>query len=145
MKDVAYPLYTNPDRWSILNSVIEYRAGDIIIASYPKCGTTWTEQCILLLLNDGYPDRLNPATKNVYVPNLPDKTGKIWLEAALMQDDPVFAQLMGSQANPISLQEFEEMPDRRVIKTHAPINLLLGQNEICFVQLRSYYLIFVCQ
>jgi hypothetical protein len=30
-------------------------AGDILLASYPKCGTTWAQHIIWLLLNDGKP------------------------------------------------------------------------------------------
>jgi hypothetical protein len=34
-----------------------YRAapGDIFVASYPKCGTTWTQYIVYLLLNEGVP------------------------------------------------------------------------------------------
>ena len=30
-------------------------AGDIFVASYPKCGTTWTQYIVYLLQNDGLP------------------------------------------------------------------------------------------
>src|SRR5689334_23125500 len=61
-------------------------AGDIIVTTFPKCGTTWTEQVILLLLNNGDGEKLNSATKNTYIPNT-NKAGKIWLEPALEQKD----------------------------------------------------------
>lgn len=57
------------------------------MATHKTCGTPWIEQVILLLLNDGHTDRLNAASKNTYVPGS-DKTGKMWLEAAVDQNDP---------------------------------------------------------
>ena len=30
-------------------------SGDIWICTYPKCGTTWTQNIVYLLLNDGQP------------------------------------------------------------------------------------------
>jgi hypothetical protein len=33
----------------------EPRAGDIFVASYPKCGTTWTQYIVYQLVNDGRP------------------------------------------------------------------------------------------
>jgi hypothetical protein len=125
---VAYSLFCPKERWSKLNMLTQYRAGDIIVATFPKCGTTWIEQCILLLLADGYKEGLNPATKNVYVPGS-TAPGKVWLEAALQQD-PSLQHKMGLEAAPLSVQNFMEMPGSRVIKTHAPVQLLLGM--ACF-------------
>ena len=78
-------------RWLRLNSVVQYRSSDILIVSYPKCGTTWLEQCVLLLLNGGDKALLNPGNKNVYSPLMPDRGGKIWLEACIHEDPQVFA------------------------------------------------------
>eukprot|EP01034_Spumella_vulgaris_P032754 gene32754-40427_t len=105
----------------------QYRSGDIIIATFPKCGTTWIEQCVLLLLADGYKEGLNPATKNVYIPGS-TAPGKVWLEAALQQD-PSYQHKTGLEFAPISVQNFMEMPGSRVIKTHAPMQLLLGTDN----------------
>ena len=33
----------------------EPESGDIFVASYPKCGTTWLQHIVYLLLNDGLP------------------------------------------------------------------------------------------
>jgi Sulfotransferase domain len=83
---VMYPAICPEEKWSSMNSKVRYRHDDILVVSYPKCGTTWIEQCVLLILRDGDKSGLNPATKNVYSPAAPEKGGKIWLEACIDQD-----------------------------------------------------------
>lgn len=124
---IAYPLSCSQERWNHLNSVVQYRSGDIIVATYPKCGTTWTEQVILLLLNDGHPESLNTVTKNTYDPKS-KLAGKIWLEACLEQEPHWGAKLV--EATTVTNAEFNAMDGRRVIKTHAPAQLLVGKT--CF-------------
>lgn len=111
------------ERWDILNASTRYRPGDIIIASYPKCGTTWSEQSVLLLLNRGDPTHLNPRFRNSY--NSKTKKGKIWIEA-MVEQEPAMEQRMGDEGRALSWKEFDEAPSPRVIKTHAPIHMLLG-------------------
>jgi hypothetical protein len=69
------------------------------------------EQVILLFLNDGYTDRLNTTSKNTYVPG-----GKVWLEAAVDQDDPNVS-MSGSEFSRVTWPEFDAMADRRLIKS----------------------------
>ena len=35
------------------------RDDDLFVVSYPKCGTTWTQQIIYLVLNHGVPQKNN--------------------------------------------------------------------------------------
>ena len=57
-------------RWRQLNEKIVYRESDVIVASYPKCGTTWVEQLCLLLQNDGELSKLVGAlNKNSFSPS----------------------------------------------------------------------------
>ncbi|KAJ8031630.1 Estrogen sulfotransferase [Holothuria leucospilota] len=37
----------------------EYRDGDVLIASYPKCGTHWSNEVVQLILHDGDPTKLD--------------------------------------------------------------------------------------
>jgi hypothetical protein len=76
-----YPVSCGPERWENLNQNIIYRSSDVIIATYPKCGTTWIEQVTLLLLHPELDSSLLPASKNTYHP-FNNPVGKIWPEAA---------------------------------------------------------------
>lgn len=110
-------------RFDKLNAAVTYRDSDIFVATYPKCGTTWSEQCVLLLTNGADPSKLNPVHKNTYNKEL--KFGKIWPEAQLLQD--IFPDETGEGAN-LTLEEYNSAPEPRVLKTHMPINLLPGTN-----------------
>lgn len=90
---VIYPAMCPEKKWTVMNSKVRYRHDDILVVSYPKCGTTWIEQCVLLILHHGDKSGLNPATKNVYSPASPEKGGKIWLEACIDQDIQVLMKL----------------------------------------------------
>jgi hypothetical protein len=125
----VHPKVCDQTRWNMLDKITEYRPSDIIIASYPKCGTTWTEQCVLLLLNGGNRDAVNPASKNIFKPSENKNkqwqcAGKIWIEAALEQEKNL--PYHKPEMDYISLQEFNSIDTIRVIKTHAPEGSLLG-------------------
>lgn len=119
---VPHTRFCGQSRWEHLDKNIHYKPDDIVIASYPKCGTTWSEQCVLLLLNHGDASKLNPATKNTYLAGS-DLQGKVWPEACL---DQKAESTMGPEATPLSFEDFAAIPFRRVIKSHATPALLLG-------------------
>ena len=78
------------------SSALEYRArpADIFVAAYPKCGTTWVQYIVYLLLHQGVPlpgDRLLGET----IPHL-EEVGR----------GPV-----------------ERLPEPRAIKTHLPFDM----------------------
>lgn len=112
-------------RWEALNQRIKYRSTDVLILSYPKCGTTWSEQCVLLLQNGCRPDLLDPASKNTYTPRGKSIYGKLWPEAALDQAGSA-QRIMGKEGASISWEEFDSAPSPRIIKSHASVDLLLG-------------------
>ena len=83
-------------RWRQLHEKITYRPTDVIVASYPKCGTTWIEHLCLLLQNAADCCQLvGAAHKNTFSPTSSAR-GKIWPEACIEQDPRAVAQGMSS-------------------------------------------------
>jgi hypothetical protein len=128
----SYMSSCNQSRWNDLNKKVKYKDSDVLIVTYPKCGTTWTEQVVLLLLNNGDASKLNPATKNSYdsgaaVDSGSPVTYKVWVEASVDQD-PSFGTRYGPEFSNLSVADFDRMGESgvRVLKTHAPVPLLLG-------------------
>lgn len=83
------------------------RADDIIISTSSKCGTTWMQTLVALLLFDGVPDEpiydLSP-----------------WLDMNLRSRDEVH-DLLGAQAH------------RRFIKTHTPLDGLPWDERVTYI------------
>ena len=52
------------DRWAKLASGVHLRSSDVVVATYPKSGTTLAEQAILLFLARGDASLLMPGDKN---------------------------------------------------------------------------------
>jgi hypothetical protein len=125
---IHYPLWCKEDRWQHLDQETVYKPGDIIIVSFPKCGTTWSEQAVLLLLNGGNAISLNPRFKNSYTSENKDKPGKIWIES-MVEQDPSVQSRMGAEGSPLTWSEFNNAPSPRVIKSHAPASHLLGSSQ----------------
>lgn len=82
---------TNPDRWATWVP----HAGDILVCTPPKCGTTWTQSILAMLLAGG--------------PDLPGRISVIspWVDANLGEAEVITASLAGQDG-------------RRVVKTHTP-------------------------
>lgn len=120
----SYEFFCDATRWKMLDGAMQYRQGDIIIDSFPKCGTTWLEQIVLLLLNDGRKEAMDPSAKNAYDKHA-TTVRKVWPEASLLHD-PQVQQLIGKQAAPMSLEDFAAVPAPRVMKSHAAVDMLLG-------------------
>jgi hypothetical protein len=86
----------------------EFRAGDIVISTPPKCGTTWTQMiCALLVLQD----TVLPA---------PLATLSPWLDMTTTARKVVFATL-GAQRH------------RRFIKSHLPLDGLPVRDDVTYV------------
>lgn len=107
-------------RFDKIDRGIRYRGSDVMISVYPKCGTTWCEQIVLLLLNGGNADLLNPVIKSAY--SVESKYGKIWPEAMILND----VEERGGQFFNLSWEDFDQAPEPRVLKSHMPVNLLFG-------------------
>lgn len=70
------------------------RPSDVIVASYPKCGTTWTQEICYLILHGVDLQKANSKTLEERIPFI--------------------------EIPPIGIKGIEKMPDPRLIKTHLP-------------------------
>src|SRR6476646_43231 len=91
-------------RWSRF----EFRPGDIVISTPPKCGTAWTQMLCGLLLFDS--------------PELPASIDELspWLDMKHRTERDVFAQLAAQE-------------HRRFIKTHTPLDGVPVREEVTYV------------
>jgi len=91
-------------RWD----AVELREGDIVISAPPKCGTTWTQRLISLLVFDG--------------PNLPAPLPLIspWLDLTVQPIEDVAAAL-------------DRQDHRRFIKTHTPLDGLVFDDRVTYI------------
>ncbi|KAL7435026.1 hypothetical protein ACHAXH_005921 [Discostella pseudostelligera] len=103
------PRYSNHDGYLVaggfpvdgFRSALKYQAqdNDLFIVTYPKCGTTWTQHIVYLILNDGVP--LPPDQRlDVVFPHL-EEVGKEFIETK--------GTILGGY---------------RLIKTHLPYSLV---------------------
>ena len=84
------------------------RPDDIVIATFPKCGTTWTQRIVDLLVHQ------DPAPRPVF------KTS-VWLDAR------IFAPLEDG------LAELESQTHRRFIKSHLPFDSLPVYDTVKYI------------
>jgi hypothetical protein len=91
-------------RWDAL----ELRDGDIVISSPPKCGTTWTQRLVSLLVFDG--------------PHLPAPLPLVspWLDLTVQPVEEVAAAL-------------DRQDHRRFIKTHTPLDGLVLDDRVTYI------------
>lgn len=84
------------------------RAGDIVVATPAKCGTTWTQMICALLVHQ--------------TPDLPQPLTRLsrWIER---------------QSEPVEdiVADFEAQPWRRIVKTHTPLDGLPFYDEVTYV------------
>jgi aryl sulfotransferase len=86
----------------------EYRAGDIVISTPPKSGTTWTQMLVALLVF-GSPEFPRPLSQI-----------SLWLDMQLASKDDVFARL-------------DAQTHRRFIKSHTPLSGLPYDERVTYL------------
>eukprot|EP00466_Bigelowiella_natans_P004116 jgi/Bigna1/129443/aug1.9_g4151 len=113
------PFFLTHQRLKWLENNCKLRNGDIVICTYPKCGTTWAEQIVLLLLNGGNTEMMDPESKNTY--SRDQKFGKIWPLATLVDpDDLPNRPKSGEFRINITTEEFARMKGRREAPVSGP-------------------------
>ncbi|XP_062859327.1 sulfotransferase 1C1-like [Trichomycterus rosablanca] len=88
--------------WSLI-SAFQPDPSDLLIATYPKAGTTWTQEIVDLLLHDGDAEVCKRAPTAVRIP---------------------FLEIQSPPPIPSGLDLLKTMKPPRVIKTHLPIQLV---------------------
>jgi aryl sulfotransferase len=86
---------------------LEPRPGDIIVCTAPKCGTTWTQRIVsMLMLQSSAP--------------VPVMQMHPWLDAFFIPHDIVIPTL-------------NEMPERRMLKTHLPFDAMPFHDDTLYI------------
>lgn len=101
MSEIAWPVKTRELHNHHMDSTIwdrfQFRDDDVIVATYAKSGTTWTQQIVGQLVFGGAPD----VEINALSP---------WLDLRVMPPD--------------TLEQLEAQTHRRIVKTHLPLDAL---------------------
>ncbi|XP_068103273.1 uncharacterized protein [Hyperolius riggenbachi] len=95
-------IYAFAQNWDHIDN-FQAREDDVLVATYPKSGTTWMSEIVDLILNDGDVEKSRRQAIHMKVP---------MLEFCVPGVVPPGSQILDS------------LPSPRIIKTHLPISLL---------------------
>lgn len=108
---IRWPTKTRQDQWAVWDSArldnFQFRDNDIVIASYSKAGTTWTQHLVAQLIFQGDPGVFGPQRS-------------IWPEFRGLSVDDWYALAAG-------------MDHRRIIKTHSPIDSIPFRRDLKYL------------
>ncbi|KAG2461959.1 ST1A1 Sulfotransferase, partial [Polypterus senegalus] len=90
------------DGWDIVENFQAF-PDDLIISTYPKAGTTWVQEIIDLIYNDGDAVKCQRAPTFVRIP---------------------FLEIISPPPIPSGVELLNKMPRPRIIKTHLPFHLV---------------------
>ncbi|MEP0963099.1 MAG: sulfotransferase domain-containing protein [Roseobacter sp.] len=86
----------------------DLRTGDVVLSTPPKCGTTWT-QAILMMLLAGKASEGKPVWQN-----------SLWLDCGFRNQEAAKTKL-------------EETPGRRCIKSHTPFDGIPYRHDVTYI------------
>lgn len=114
-------------RYDWLRNNIKLRKEDVVVCTYPKCGTTWCENILVLLLN-GIDANFQPLSKNTFEPST--GVGKIWPSANVWEDPEhtTLPRKEGELKLRMTRGQFDAVSGRRLIKSHMPYHMFLGSD-----------------
>lgn len=116
VEGVPWPHAVGRDKYQECHDNVRLRPRDVVVATYPKSGTTWVEQIVLLLLHgSSLAHKLSPQTRNAF--SKKTGMGKVWLE-------PMLAGPRSGSG--FTIDAFNRIASPRVIKSHAPYDMLMG-------------------
>jgi aryl sulfotransferase len=108
--EIAWPKKTREIKDYLVDSTrwndFVHRSDDIIVASWSKAGTTWVQQIVAQLISNGEETSIREISR--------------WLDLTAFPKDEVFAA-------------FERQTNRRVIKTHLPVDALGIRPELKYI------------
>lgn len=85
----------------------EARPGDVMVATFPKCGTTWTQRIVGMLLSQSAEPR-------------PIMREQPWIDARFVPLD-------------LALPALAAVPGRRGVKTHLPLDAVPWRDDIHYI------------
>lgn len=129
----------NPGRWlyaarftEVANKIynFKWKSSDVVVMTYPKCGTTWTQEIIWTMRNNVNFD--HPLAMDPIMDRAPFLECDMFLPEEIAPDSPFVAECPSFQrlchgADPkdgMYLQIAAATPEPRTIKTHLPFSLL---------------------
>lgn len=129
----------NPGRWlfpagftKFANGMFNFkwRSSDVVVMTYPKCGTTWTQEIIWTMRNNVNFD--HPLAKESIMDRAPFFDADMFLPDDITPDHPEMNECPSFQrlcpgADPsdgVYLQISRATPDPRTIKTHLAFSVL---------------------
>ena len=95
--DTTLVYYAIAENLEIIHKQFEFFDQDIVVASHPKSGTTWMQQIVSLVMNNGCPEKVRGKRLYLQVP---------WLEGKEDPESETGYKLLGVRSSP------------RLMKTH---------------------------